>query len=80
MNKSKKLAEEQGNGPDRTIMITQKEKENIMHAKNLMNSSTNDRGELVFRLFRMCGFVPVNLPILFGIVFSKPTNFNTIFF
>ena len=28
----------------------------------------------------MCGFVPVNIPILCGIVLSKPTMFNTILF
>jgi hypothetical protein len=45
-----------------------------------MNASTNDTGNLVFKPFRMCGFVPVNIPILCGIVLSKPTMFNTIFF
>ena len=45
-----------------------------------MNASTNDTGQLVFKPFRMCGFVPVNIPILCGIVLSKPTMFNTIFF
>ena len=45
-----------------------------------MNASTNDTGNLVFKPFRMCGFVPVNIPILCGIVLSKPTMFNTILF
>jgi hypothetical protein len=45
-----------------------------------MNSSTNDKGELVFTPFRMCGFVPVNIPVLMGIVCSAPTMRNTIFF
>lgn len=45
-----------------------------------MNASTNDQGELVARPLRMCGFVPINVPILLGIVASPPTMFNTIFF
>ena len=45
-----------------------------------MNSSTNDTGELVIKPIRMCGFVPVNIPILCGIILSKPTIANTIFF
>jgi len=45
-----------------------------------MNSSTNDIGEIVSRPFRMCGFVPMNIPILCGILLSAPTMGNTIFF
>jgi len=42
-----------------------------------MNSSTNDIGELVLRPFRMCGFLPMNIPITIGMILSKPTMFNT---
>ena len=66
--------------PDGIIQITQEEKQNILRGIELMNASTNDTGNLVFKPFRMCGFVPVNIPILCGIVLSKPTMFNTIFF
>lgn len=45
-----------------------------------MNSNTNDLGEIVIKPFRMCGFVPVNIPILCGILLSAPTMRNTIFF
>lgn len=45
-----------------------------------MNSNTNDVGEIVLKPFRMCGFVPVNIPILCGILLSAPTMRNTIFF
>jgi hypothetical protein len=30
-------------------------------------------------MMRMCAFVPVNVPILFGMLISPPTTFNTIF-
>lgn len=45
-----------------------------------MNSSTNDVGAIVPRVFRMCGFVPVNIPVLCGMLIAPPTMFNTIFF
>lgn len=45
-----------------------------------MQSSTNDVGEIVFKPLRMCGFVPLNIPILCGILLSAPTMRNTIFF
>ena len=45
-----------------------------------MNSSTNDIGDIVVKPLRMCGFVPMNIPILAGILLSAPTMRNTIFF
>ena len=66
--------------PDKKIQITQKEKEDILMGVKLMNSNTNDVGEIVLKPFRMCGFVPMNIPILCGILLSAPTMRNTIFF
>lgn len=77
VNKYKEMA---AKSEDQTIEITLAEREQILRGVELMNSSTNDTGELVFKPFRMCGFVPVNIPILCGIVLSSPTMFNTIFF
>jgi len=77
VNKFKDLASKSENG---TIKITVEEKTQIMRGVELMNASTNDTGQLVAKPFRMCGFVPVNIPILCGIVLSSPTMFNTIFF
>tara|TARA_B110001450_G_C17584655_1_gene466444 strand:- start:402 stop:1115 length:714 start_codon:yes stop_codon:yes gene_type:complete len=77
VNKFKDLASKSENG---TIQITVEEKTKIIRGIELMNASTNDTGQLVFKPFRMCGFVPVNIPILCGIVLSKPTMLNTIFF
>lgn len=77
VNRYKEMAAKSEN---QTIEITLAEREQILRGVELMNSSTNDTGELVFKPFRMCGFVPVNIPILCGIVLSSPTMFNTIFF
>ena len=77
IKKFKQLAKE---SPDGVIQITQEERAQIVRGKELMDSHTNDVGELVFKPFRMCGFVPINIPILCGIVLSAPTVRNTVFF
>jgi len=77
VNKFKQMAKE---SPDGSIMITKEERESIMRGTALMNSNTNDLGQLVIKPFRMCGFVPMNIPILCGLVLAKPTMTNTIFF
>jgi len=61
-------------------MITEEERSKIIRGIELMNSSTNDTGELVFKPFRMCGFVPMNVPILCGMLLSPPTMKFTAFF
>lgn len=38
-----------------------------------------DTGKTIFPLFRMAGFTPVNMPVVAGMLFSKPTFFNTVF-
>jgi hypothetical protein len=58
-------------------MLKQSEIEKIKRGIELMNASTNDKGEIVFLPFRMCGFLWTNTPILIGILCSKPTMFNT---
>lgn len=40
---------------------------------------SRDTGEEIPRMMRMCAFVPLNVPILFGMLISPPTIFNTIF-
>lgn len=75
-----KKANEEGQGPNKSIMITAEEKAKILEGMALAQSSANDRDEIVFKPFRMCGFVPVNVPILFGIVLAPPTMKYTAFF
>ena len=62
------------------IEVTEEEKEKIMAGIRIMNSSTNDVGNIVWKPLRMCGFVPVNVPILCGMLLAPPTMKNTIFF
>lgn len=77
VQKYKQMAKD---SPYGDIKITNQEKEKIIKGIKLMNANTNDVGELVFKPFRMCGFVPVNIPILCGILLSPPTMKYTIFF
>lgn len=73
----KELCEHATNGD---IEVTSDERDKIMKGIKIMNSSTNDVGEIVALPFRMCGFVPVNIPILCGVLLAPPTIFNTVLF
>lgn len=42
-----------------------------------MNSSCNDAGELVLKPFRMCSFVPFNVPIIGAMMLAPPTMLFT---
>jgi hypothetical protein len=75
--KYKNLAKEHDDGQ---IEVTEEERANIVKGVRIMNSSTNDVGMVVPKVFRMCGFVPVNIPILCGMLIAPPTMFNTVFF
>jgi hypothetical protein len=61
------------------IQVTAQEKQQILRGIELWNSHCNDKGELVSRLFRMCGFVPVNVPIIALMMLTKPTMGMTAF-
>ena len=75
--KYKALTKESADGE---IEVTEEERASICRGVKVMNSSTNDVGKIVPRMFRMCGFVPVNIPILCGMLIAPPTIFNTILF
>jgi len=60
-----------------TITITQEEKQKILRGIELMRASTNDQGELVSRPLRMCGFLPMNVPISCGFFLAPPTMLHT---
>ena len=75
--KYKALSKDSENGE---IDVTEEERASICRGVKVMNSSTNDVGAIVPKMFRMCGFVPVNIPILCGMLIAPPTIFNTIFF
>lgn len=49
--------------------------------KNVVDASVHpDTGKPVPWAMRMCAFVPVNIPIIFGMIMAPPTTFNTILF
>jgi len=62
------------------MLISEEEKTRLLQAQKLMNSSTNDAGDLVKKPFRMCGFVPINVPILCGMLMAPPTMKYTALF
>jgi sideroflexin-5 len=75
VKKYKALSKDSADGE---IEITQEERIMICRGVKIMNSSTNDVGDIVPRMFRMCGFVPVNIPILCGMLIAPPTILNTV--
>jgi len=74
VRKYKAMAKETSDG---TIMVTPEERAKIVRGVELWNGHCNDRGELVPRLFRMCGFVPTNIPIIGFMMLAPPTMFIT---
>ena len=67
--------------PDGSIMFDQKEIDDIRKAHRIYNSVFHpDTKEKVPALFRMSTFVPVNLPIIFGMMCVPQTLLNVIFF
>lgn len=62
------------------MLLSKGEYNQLARAAYLMGSSTNsDSGAEIPRMMRMCAFLPVNIPILFGMLLSPPTMANTIF-
>lgn len=58
---------------------TQQEITDIRDAQNLISVSVNsDTGEFIPWFMRMSAFIPVQLPISFGMLMTTPTPFNTI--
>ena len=74
----KRYKELAGKTEDGTIMITEKEKKDIIKGIEYIDTSCNDIGEIVFRPCRLCGFTPMNVPILIGMICTAPTMRNTI--
>lgn len=72
------MAQTEGQGPEKSIMITPAEKEKLLLGMALAASNCNDKDEIVPKPFRLSGFLPTNVPILLGMVVAPPTMFNTI--
>lgn len=64
----------------RPLLLTQRDYSELVKASYIVNSSTSrDTGEEIPRMMRMCAFLPVNIPILFGMLLSTPSVANTVF-
>ncbi|CDW84214.1 sideroflexin [Stylonychia lemnae] len=62
------------------LMLNKAEFNRLVRAQSIVDSSiSKDNGEQIPRFMRMCAFVPVNVPILFGMILSPPSTANTIF-
>lgn len=62
------------------MLVSKKEYQDLTRASYIVNSSTvKDTGDEIPRFMRMCAFLPVNIPILFGMLLSKPSVINTVF-
>ena len=60
--------------------MTQAEIDEIRVAETVTSTAIHpDTGEILPWVFRFSSFLPVNIPISFGFIFTRPTPFNTIF-
>jgi len=60
------------------INVSKDEKAKILRGIKLMNASTNDVGDLIFKPCRMCGYFTFNVPITVGMMLAPPTIMNTV--
>ena len=59
---------------------TAKEIEEIRRAQNIVASSVHpDTGEIIPRPMRLCSYASMSIPVQFGLILSKPTVFNIVF-
>ena len=79
MQEMREMAEHMKHGK-REIPLTQGEIDELKVAKIVTSTAIHpDTGHLLPWLFRFSSFLPVNIPISFGFIFTAPTPFNTIF-
>jgi hypothetical protein len=62
------------------LLLSKTDYDKLCRSINIVNSAVSrDTGDHIPKMMRMCAFVPVNIPILFGMLISPPTTFNTVF-
>ena len=65
----------------REVKLTRKEIQEIRTAQTVVSTAIHpDTGKFIPWFMRLSSFVPINLPIAFGMVMTPPTPFNTILF
>ena len=61
--------------------MTEGEIQSVRKAQHVVATAVHpDTGELLPWAMRFSSFIPMNLPIAFGLLFSAPTMTNVIFF
>jgi hypothetical protein len=61
-------------------MLTESEIKKLRNYSTIVNSTIHpDTGKPVPWVMRMCAFVPTNVPIIFGMLMTPVTPFNTVF-
>ena len=80
LNKQREL-EKSAHAAGTQVLLSEAEIKELRTKQSVVNASIHpDTGKPVPWVMRMCAFVPVNLPITFGMIMAPRTTFNTIFF
>lgn len=73
-------AEKEAEASGKQMVLTASEISTLRKYKTIVNASIHpDTNQPVPWVMRMCAFVPTNLPIIFGMLMTPPTPFNTAF-
>ena len=61
------------------VMLTKDEIKQLRIAPSVISTAINpDTGDFIPWAARMSSFLPLNLPISFGLIITPPTPFNTV--
>jgi len=61
-------------------LTSKKEIKKLRAAETVISTAIHpDTGKFIPWPMRMSSFIPLNMPILFGLIIAAPTLFNTIF-
>jgi hypothetical protein len=61
-------------------MLTKEQIKKIRTAETVVSTAIHpDTGKFIPWVMRLSSFMPINLPISFGMIITAPTPFNTIF-
>lgn len=78
---AQKKAETEAAAHGKQVLLTQSQISELRKLQTIVNASIHpDTNKPVPWVMRMCAFVPTNLPIIFGMLMSAPTPFNTMFY
>ena len=75
--KERENRERGGNG---RLALTKEQISELRSAQTVISTAVHpDTGEFIPWPMRMSSFIPMNMPIAFGLIIAAPTPFNTIF-